>query len=69
MTNERIPVMTREDLLKEVQALPEGAEISFSGLKFMNFAVTCREPYRVQAVFDPRVYRTAEGAVVVENPE
>ncbi|MNP56044.1 hypothetical protein D3C76_1507370 [compost metagenome] len=69
MTNERIPTITREFLLQKLQELPIGTEISFSGLEFIDFEYTCRSPNRVQAVFDPRVYRTAEGKVVLENPE
>lgn len=69
MAIDRIPVVTREYLLAKLQALPEGTEVSFSGLEFIDFEYTCRSPNRVQAVFDPRVYRTAEGEVVVENPE
>lgn len=69
MAIERIPVVTREYLLEKLQDLPAGTEISFSGLEFIDFEYTCRSPNRVQAVLDPRVYRTAAGEVVVENPE
>ena len=69
MTNERIPTISREKLLKELSELPEGAEISFSGLRFVQFRQSLQTPPRFQAVFDPHVFRTAEGVVVVDNPE
>ena len=69
MTNERIPTISREKLLKELSDLPEGAEISFSGLRFVHFRQSLQNPPRFQAVFDPHVHRTAEGEVVVDNPE
>lgn len=69
MTNERIPTISREKLLKELSELPEGAEISFSGLRFVQFRQSQQSPPRFQIVFDPQVYRTAAGEVVVDNPE
>ncbi|GLU38858.1 hypothetical protein Pssp01_29510 [Pseudomonas sp. NBRC 100443] len=69
MSNERIPTITREDLLRRIEALPEGCEISFSGLEFIDFETTNRQPYRVRFLFQPNVFRKADGDVVVENPE
>lgn len=66
-TNERIPVTSREELLTLIQELPPGTEVSFSGLKLVEFIETCQDPYRVKAVFDPPVSRKASGEVVVEN--
>ena len=69
MTNERIPTTSKEELLEWLNGMPDGAEISFSGLRFIRFDQTLQEPARFQAVFDPQVYRTAAGEVVVQNPE
>ena len=69
MTNERIPTISKKELLKRLADIPDDAEISFSGLSFIRFDQTLREPPRFQAVFDPHVFRTAEGVVVVDNPE
>jgi hypothetical protein len=71
MTNTRFPTITREKLLAAVSALPAGAEISFSGLEFIEFEPTQKTPgaYRARALFRPNVYRTAAGEVVVDNPE
>ncbi len=69
MTNERIPTITREELLEALNELPEGCEISFSGLRFVHFRQSLKQPPRFQAVFDPQVYRKASGEVVVDNLE
>lgn len=69
MSIERIPTITKEELLARIQALPDGCEISFSGLEFIDLETTNRQPYRVRFRFHPDVYRKASGEVVVENPE
>lgn len=69
MTIVRIPTITREQLLKAIEALPPGTAVSFSGLEFLEFEVTQHEPRVVRARFDPNVYRKADGMVVVENAD
>lgn len=63
----RIPTISREQLLEAVKALPPGTAVSFSGLEFVEFEVTQREPLVVRARFEPNVYPRADGSVVVEN--
>lgn len=64
---ERLPLHTVGSLIAELSVYEKDMLVDFSGLDFYRFKL--RSPNLVQCEFNQQVYRTAEGAVVVENLE
>lgn len=66
MTN-RVPLIPVHTLLESLQALPDDAEISFSGLTF--YRVKPRGNNVFQIEFNELVSRSPDGVLTVVDPE
>ena len=63
----RKPLITVEQLIRELSFHDKDARVEFSGLDFMR--VKSRGDDLVQIEFDQQVYRDSSGNVVVQNLE
>lgn len=67
MTAPEIPTISVQELRDALALYPAHYRVSFSGLTYMR--IKQRGPDVIQIEFGEMVHRTAEGRVVVDNPE